>query len=159
IGTAFKQVSQEIERIQPLRAKHATYEQLAQSLRAERQNLIAELSELRSKRSSVFGAAVTKLNRRLKGKIRTFLEAEAKREPLKHFLIAYRLENVGEKRLSWIEDKEVTPLSLARAIEGGADSLTSAFGMTPGVAAALTKLPRSRLLELESLELGDHIEI
>lgn len=159
IGTAYKQISQEIERIQPLRAKHATYEQLALSLRTERQNLVAELSDLRSQRSSMFSAAVKKLNKRLKGKIRISLNVEARRETLKQFLVACRLENVGEKRLSWIEDAGATPLALSKAIEDGEGELTSKFGMTPGVAAALTKLPRAKRLELESLELGDQVEI
>lgn len=159
VGTAYKQLSQEIERIQPLQAKDVTFTQLAASLRADRQNLVAELSDLRGKRSVKLSDAVKGLNQRLRGKIRIALTVEGDREPLKRFLIGCKLENVGERRLSWIEDSAVTPLALARAIEQGEDALKSAFGMTAGVASALAKLPKSQLLELESVELGDLVDI
>lgn len=159
VGTAYRQLSQEIERIQPLQAKDVTYSQLVASLRADRKNLVAELSDLRAKRSAKLRAAVEQLNRRLRGKIRISLSVEGDREPLKRFVIACRLENIGEKRLSWIEDSAVTPLALAKAIEQGENALTAAFGMTAGVAAALVKLPKSKLLELEAIELGDLVDI
>lgn len=159
VGTAYKQISQEIERIQPLRAKDSTYEQLVASLRNERKSLVAELSDLRGKRSANLSAAVKDLNKRLRGKIRVTLKAEADRKTLTAFLIACKLENVGEKKLAWVETASVTPLALARAVAQGEAALSSEFKMTQGVAAALVKLPRYKLLELESLELNDQVDI
>ncbi len=159
VGTSYRLLIQEIERIRPLRAKDTTYSQLLASLKAERRDMVAELSDLRGKRSSKLRAAVKDLNKRLRGKIRIGLNVEGDREVLKRFLIACKLENVGEKRLSWIEESEATPLALAGAIGKGEKELTSTFGMTAGVASSLVKLTKSKLLELESIELGDQVDI
>jgi ABC-type cobalamin/Fe3+-siderophores transport system ATPase subunit len=159
VGTAFRQVAQEIERIQPLKAKVSTYDQFLTTLKSERQALIAELSALRSRRNVELSAAVERLNKRLKGKMRVRLTVEGDRHQLTDFLVSCRLEGVGEKRLAWIEESGATPLAVARAIERGADSLAAEFKVSPGVAAALAKLPPSKVLELESLELEDEVDI
>lgn len=159
VGTAFKELSQQIERIQPLSSKVNTYDQLTEALRTERQSLVAELSSVRSTRSAELRSAVDQLNRRLRGKLQVDLRVEGDRTKLKQFLQECRLEGVGEKRLSWVDEAAVTPLALARAIEAGSDQLTTAFGMTPGVASSLSKLPRAKLLELQALELDDEVEI
>lgn len=159
VGTAFKELSQQIERIQPLNAKVATYDQLIATLEKERQELIGNLSALRSRRSTELQTAVTRLNDRLRGKLRVKLGVEGGRSRLRDFLLACKLDGVGEKRLSWVDEQGVTPLALARAISAGAEQLSKAFSLTPGVAAALSKIPRERLLALESIELEDEVEI
>ena len=96
---------------------------------------------------------------RLKGKLRVELRVEGDRSSLREFLGGCRLEGVGERRLAWIEEKEATPLALARAIRAGVAQLATEYGLTPGVADALAKLPYSKQLELEAIELKDHVSI
>lgn len=159
VGVAYRQLTQEIERIKPLGAKKDTLTKLLDTLEHERKNLIAELSDVRRGRASKLQAAVASLNQRLKRKLRVELRVEGDRGRLREFLTDCKLEGVGEKRLAWIEDKDVTPLALARAIREGVAKLVSEYGITPMVADALAKLPYSKLLELEAIELTDYVNI
>ena len=160
VGTAYRQIAGEIERIRPLQAQLASQLQLSEALRTERENLIAELSELRSQRAAEVGRELKALNKRLDGKIRISLTPEQARGKLLSFLVLAKLDGVGERRLAWVETAEgLTPLSLVDAIRAGAETLRAQFGLTPGVAEALTKLSRDRLLALEELELDDLVSI
>ena len=86
---------------------------------------------------------------------------EANRNPLLEFLNECNLDNVGHKRLNWIETAEdFSPVKLAEMIRKGIESLESArWDVTPSVASALVKLPLSKILEIEELELPDTITI
>lgn len=159
VGAAYRQLTQEIERIKPLEAKKTTLAHLLASLEQERKNLIAELSDVRRSRATRLQTAVASLNQRLKGKLRVELRVEGDRGGLKEFLIGCKLEGVGEKRLAWIEEREVTPLALARAIREGEATLASQYGVTPVIADAFAKLPFSQQLELEAIELTDYVGI
>ncbi len=159
IGTAYRELTQEIERIKPLDTRRQTLAQLVAALEQERSNLVAELSDLRAARSATLATAVDSLNERLKGKLRVRLRVESDHGRLKDFVSGCRLEGVGDKRLAWIEEREVKPLTLARAIREGASKLAAEFGVTPMVAESLAKLPRSKVLELEGLELSDDVGI
>lgn len=159
VGAAYRELTQEIERIKPLGAKRDTLTQLLGSLEQERANLVAELSDVRRVRANKLEAAVTSLNQRLKGKLRVQLRVEGERSRLKEFLVDSRLEGVGEKRLAWIEEHDVTPLALSRALREGVAKLASEYGITPVVADALAKLPYSKVLELEAIELTDQVSI
>jgi len=159
VGAAYRQLIQDIERIKPLEAEKTTLTQLVGNLELERKNLIAKLSDVRRARAGKLQAAVEVLNQRLKGKLRVNLRVEGDRSNLRNFLAECRLEGVGEKRLAWLEEQEVTPLALARAIREGATKLSSDYSVTPGVAEAVAKLASSKLLELEAIELTDDVNI
>lgn len=159
VGAAYQRLIQEFERIKPLEAKKATLTEDLARLEQERESLIAELSDARRTRANKLQAAVSKLNQRLKGKLRVDLRVEGDRSRLKEFLAGCKLEGVGEKRLAWIEEKEVTPLALARAIREGTTKLATEYGVTRVIAEALAKLSYSKLLELEAIELTDHVSI
>lgn len=158
VGVAYRQLIQEIERIKPLEAKQATFTQLIASLEQERKGILAELSDLQSARANTQRDAVRKLNERLKGKLRIEIRTEGNHRALLDFLAACKLEGVGEKRLAWIEENEVKPLALARAIREGTQQLAE-LGATPLAAEALSKLPHATLLELEAIELSDSVSI
>ncbi|MBP0633346.1 TrlF family AAA-like ATPase [Cupriavidus sp. AcVe19-1a] len=160
VGTAYQRLLQDIERIRPLDARVTNYDKLLEAQQQERRNLLAELSDLRDQRTQSLQSAAKKLNRRLDGKLTVKVVPEADRTPLKMFFLESRLEGVGEKRLSWIDDREtVKPSALAQAIREGQGILQVDWGLTPLVAEALVKLPPSRLMELEALELDDRVEI
>lgn len=159
-GTAYRSLAQEIERIRPLEAKEASFRQLVESLRKERSEQLAALSDLRTGRASELTASVKKLNKRLDGRLRITIRPEGELAPLTDFLANSPLDNVGRKRLAFVEERDgVTPSGLVHAIRDGEDALKERFGLTPGVAAALAKLPEERVLELEELELAPKIEI
>lgn len=160
VGTAYQRLLQDIERIKPLEARVTSYDKLLEAQQQERRNLLAELSDLRDQRTQSLQSAAKKLNRRLDGKLKVKVVPEADRTPLKMFFLESKLEGVGEKRLSWIDDKETVKSSaLAQAIREGQAILQIDWGLTPLVAEALAKLPPSRLMELEALELDDRVEI
>ncbi len=160
VGTAYQRLLQDIERIKPLETRVANYDKLQESQQQERRNLLAELSDLRNQRTKSLQSAAKKLNRRLDGKLKVEVVAEADRTPLKTFLLDSKLEGVGEKRLSWIDEMDaISPSALAQAIRSGSAELQAHWGLTPLVADALTRLPASRLMELDALELDHRIDI
>jgi ABC-type lipoprotein export system ATPase subunit len=160
VGTAYQRLLQDIERIKPLETRVANHDKLRESQQQERRNLLAELSDLRDQRTKSLQSAAKKLNRRLEGKLIVAVVADADRTPLKTFLLESKLEGVGEKRLSWIDERDaISPSALAQAIRNGSAELQRDWGLTPLVADALAKLPASRLMELEALELDHRIDI
>ena len=100
------------------------------------------------------------MNNRLKGKLRVEVAVEADRTPLKTFLLGCRLDGIGEKRLSWIDEQDtLKPLALAHLIRQGSVNLQLELGISALVADALIKLSASQLMELEALELDHRVEI
>jgi len=160
VGTAYQRLLQDIERIKLLETRVANHDKLLLSQQQERRNLLAELSDLRDQRTRSLQSAAKKLNRRLEGKLKVEVVADADRTPLKTFLLESKLEGVGEKRLSWIDERDaISPSALAQAIRSGSAALQVDWALTPLVADALAKLPPSRLMELEALELDHRIDI
>jgi ABC-type lipoprotein export system ATPase subunit len=160
VGTAYQRLLQDIERIKPLETRVANHDKLLESLQQERRNLLAELSDLRGLRTKSLQSAAKNLNRRLVGKLKVEVVPDADRTPLKSFLLECKLEGVREGRLAWIDERDaISPSALAQAIRNGSAELQVDWGLTPLVADALTRLPASRLMELEALELDHRIDI
>ena len=160
VGTAYQQLLREIERIKPLTTRVANFDKLKDSQEQERRNLLAELSDLREQHTKSLLSAAKKLNNRLKGKLRVEVAVEADRTPLKTFLFGCRLDGIGEKRLSWIDEQDsLKPLALAHLIRQGSLDLQLELGISALVADALVKLSASQLMELEALELDHRVEI
>jgi len=160
IGVEYQKLQQEIERIRPQQSRLSTFNQLTETLQQERRNLLAELSDHRHSRLQALQKAAKKLNRRLDGRLRIEIQPEGDRRPLKDFLLSCELEGVGERRLAWIEERSsLSTIELAKSIREGKGELTANWGLTPVVADALSKLPRSKLMSLESLELEHWVGI
>jgi len=160
VGTAYQRLLQDIERIKPLETRLANHEKLLQSQDQERRNLLAELSDCRARRVQSLQSAAKRLNRRLEGKLRVEVVVDADRTPLKSFLLECKLEGVGEKRLAWIDERDaISPLALAQSIRNGSAELQLDWKMSPLVADALTRLPASRLMALQALELDHRVDI
>lgn len=160
VGTAYQRLLRDIETIKPLAVRVASYDQLLESRQQERRNLLADLSDLRAQRTRTLQEAANRLNRKLAGKLEVKIVPEADRSPLKRFLVESRLEGVGERRLSWIDERAtITPSALAAAIRQGAATLQLEWELTPLVADALARLPASRVMELEALELDHRVDI
>lgn len=160
VGVAYQKLMEEIERIKPMKSRATTHESQRDTLRQERRNLLAELSDLRAQRIQALQKAAKKLNRRLEGKLKVEIVPEADRTPLMAFLLGCKLDGVGEKRLAFIEDAEtISPLSLAQSIQKGSADVQLNWDVTQMVADALTKLQSSQLMELEALELEHRVDI
>jgi len=160
VGAAYQRLMAEIERIKPMKSRAATHESQRDTLRQERRNLLAEMSDLRGQRIQALQKAAKKLNKRLEGKLKVEIVPEADRTPLMTFLLGCKLEGVGGKRLAFIDEAEtISPLSLAQSIQKGAADVQLDWGVTQMVAEALTKLQSSQLMELEALELEHRVDI
>ncbi len=161
IGSAYQQVLKDIERIQPLKAGRDTRQKLVDELRRERENLLADLSTAVGDAAAEVDAELKSLRKKLAGKLKPFVDHAADRSALKDFLLACGLEGIGEARLKWIDQAEdFSTVRLAQTVRQGAEAIKAAnWGITPGTAEALTKLPESKLLELEAMELPDIIRI
>ncbi|QXW18910.1 AAA family ATPase [Comamonas aquatica] len=160
VGVAYQKLMGEIERIKPMKSRVTTHDSQRDTLRQERRNLLAELSDKRGQRIQALQKAAKRLNRRLEGKLKVEIVPEADRTPLMTFLIGCKLDGVGEKRLAFIEDAEtISPMLLAQSIQKGAANVQLDWDVTPMVADALTKLQSSQLMELEALELEHRVDI
>lgn len=160
VGVAYQRLMGEIERIKPMKSQATSHESQRDTLRQERRNLLAELSDLRGQRILALQTAAKKLNKRLEGKLKVEIVPEADRTPLMAFLMGCKLDGVGEKRLAFIEDAEtISPLSLAQSIQKGSVDVQRNWGAPQMVAGALTKLQSSQLMELEALELEHRVDI
>lgn len=160
VGVAYQRLMGDIERIKPMKSRATTHEYQRDTLRQDRRNLLAELSDLRGQRLQALQKAAKKLNRRLEGKLKVEIVPEADRTPLTAFLLGCKLDGVGEKRLAFIEEAEsISPLSLAQSIQKGAAAVQQDWGVTQMVADALIKLQSSQLMDLEALELEHRMDI
>ncbi|MDR5907511.1 TrlF family AAA-like ATPase [Franzmannia qiaohouensis] len=162
IGAQYQSLLREIERIKPMKMTLTQRQALITELENKRKSLLADLGEARTHRSTTLHRALKKLNKKLKGKLKLTIVTEGDRDPLFQFFSSCALEGVGPKRLAGIRDEcSESPASLAELIRSGSGELKISLSgiVTPSVAEALTKLPRSKLLELEELDLPDSIQL
>ena len=161
IGFEYQQLLQSIERIKPKAATVENQQVLIDELEKQRRSLLDELSDYRSHRTAKFESSIKKLNKKLTDKLKLTVKPEANKQPVIDFLVASNMEGVAQGRLQWINDTDdFSPVKLAQLIKQGEASLTSSsWGITATVASALAKLPSSKVLELQELELPDIIDI
>ncbi|KJR96641.1 MAG: DNA repair protein [Desulfobulbaceae bacterium BRH_c16a] len=161
IGLEFQRLMKEIEQIRPKQTLLENRGKLSTELQKIRKSILDELSATRAERSARFSRSLKKLNKRLAGKLRLEAMAESDRTPVIQFLLACKLDNVGEGRLSWLKEADpFSPVRLAELIRNGAEALRNApWGITPTVAEALARLSPEHVLKLEEIELPDVIDI
>ncbi len=159
IGLEFQHLLKEIENIKPRKAMAKAQKEVVKELELKRKNLIYELSENRSARSSQFARSLKSLNKKLKGKLKLTVKPESDRIPVIEFLMRCNLDGVGEKRLAWIIGlDDFSPIKLAELIRTRDEAQAIVeWGLTPTVASALFKLTNTQVLQLEELELPDEI--
>jgi len=162
VGRACEELLREIESIRPGQTRVDTMNKLLAELGTQRRSLLDTFYHLRDQRSDALRAAVKKLNRKLDGKLRLNLKIGGQRQALTAFL--RQVPGLGEKKLAWIEQAgdELTVPALVQAIRSGEDALKTLAqgrGMQNSVIEALARLDRSRVLELEEIDLQDSIDI
>ena len=163
IGAEYQRLQNSMEEISSLKTMMDNKKKLVDDLKSKRGKLLVELRDTRDEIFKSLQQAMKQLNRKqLKGKLEVSLTAWGDRQPLKDFLL--KLEGIGERKLAWVNTPETLSIaSLVQSIKGGTEQLLKDYkaqGMTTGVAEILTaKLTRQQLMELESLELPDRIDI
>jgi len=161
IGVAYQNLLKRIEQVKPTEAQIKALKKSIEAFQQERRNILSELSELRSNRSSELSRAIKSLNKILDRKLKITIIPEGSRKALKDFILECNLEGIGEKRLAWIDTADaLSPLSLVSAIRGSKEKLIgSNWGVTPNTAEALLRLSPSQLYKLEGLGLPDLVNI
>ncbi len=159
IGTEYQTLLKQIEQIRPKETALQNRQTQLNELYSQRKKLLLELDQQTSARASAMQKSVKRLNRKLDQKVRLSLNSEGNRQELVNFLSDCNLEGVGQERLAWVLEGEFTPANLAATIRQGEAELTSNFGISNSVVRALSRLPESKLLELEELLLPDTIAI
>ncbi len=161
IGFEYQELLKQIEQIRPKQNVINAKKTVISALQAERASLLVELSEYRTNRIAHFERSLKKLNKKLSDKMKLTVKPEANKQPVIDFLLNCNLEGVGTGRLQWInETDDFSPVRLAELINQDADALiNSSWSITPTVANAFVKLPASKVLELQELELPDIVEI
>lgn len=163
LAADYKKVSAAIAKLKPLAAQKTTHEAKLQTLGQARETMLEGLSKVRGGRWSAMTKAVKELNKRLDGQLRVDFEPERIRDPLKKFFINCDLAGVGEKRLEWIDVADsLSVADLVSTLRQGGDALLARFkkaGMQKAVADAIAALPRTKIREMEEIELPERLEL
>ncbi len=159
IGRSYQRLLREIEQVKPAQARLKAVDALVVELEQNRRNLLGEISDIRSARTAAKQTAVKSLNKRLAGKLRTIIVPDGLRQPLREFLQG--LPGVGEKRTEWVDEAQnLTVMGLVAAIREGKDALQGRdWGLTSGLAEALTRLTPPQLYALEAVDLEDRVSL
>ena len=159
IGRAYQRLLREIEEVRPTQTRLKNAGALVKELEQSRRNLLGEISEVRSARTRAKQEAVQCLNKRLSGKLRIAIVPDGWRQPLRDFLLG--LHGVGEQKTAWVDEaRDLTVMGLAAAVREGKDALLAkGWGLTPGLAGALTRMTDAQLHALEAIDLDDGISL
>lgn len=163
LAADYKRVSSDIAKLKPLGAQKSGHEARLIGLTTDRATLLDQLSKTRSERWSTLTKAVKDLNKRLEGLLRVEFEPARIRDPLKTFFVACQMEGIGDKRLAWIDTAEsISIADLVATIRQGSNALQARFreaGIGKQAADAIAALSRSRVRELEEMELPERLEL
>ncbi len=159
VGVAYQRLLREIEKIKPTQSRLKTVDDLVCDLEQTRRNLLGEISDIRSARTVAKQTAVKKLNKRLAGMLRIGIVPNGLRQDLHKFLRG--LPGIGPKKTKWVDEAQgLTVMGLVAAIRGGRTALLNkGWGLTSGLADALTRLNPSQLHALEAIDLEDRVSI
>ena len=159
IGSDYQQLSQEIERLRPAQAHLSTVDSQIKKLEQERRNLLGEISDIRSARTSAKQEVAKDLNKRLAGEMRITIIPDDLRQPLRDFLQG--LSGVGEQKTKWVDEAQgLTVMGLVTAIrEGEKALLDKGWGLTSNLAKTLKQMTPEQLYGLEAIDLDDRASL
>ena len=159
IGAEYQTLLKQIEQIRPKQATLNNRQLQIKELYSQRKKLLLGLDQLTSARASAVQKSIKRLNRKLDQKARLSLNSEGNRQVFADFLLAWKLEGVGVKRLSWVLENDFSPANLAATVRQGESALAEEYDTTDAVVRALSRLPEHKLLELEELVIPDTMSI
>ncbi|USR67206.1 DNA repair protein (plasmid) [Providencia stuartii] len=161
IGDEYNQLVKDIALLKLSKAKLIESKAKLAQMVAARKKLLSSLSDKMSLRSSQFEQGVKRLNRKLKGNIKVNYVSEGNRGSLIDKLVSFRIPNVANGKLQWINTAEhFSPMLLAEKITEGKDAIIAQnWGCTESVASLLTKISESQIMEIEEFIVEDFVSI
>ena len=159
IGLEYQRLLRDIEQVKPARAALRAIDRVVENIEQTRRNILGEISDIRSDRTSAKQAAIRKLNKRLVGKIRIKLVPDGLRRPLRDFLKG--MPGVGERKTDWVDEpQDLTILGLATTIREGYDALLAKeWGLTSGLAQTLIRMSPEQLYQLEGIDFIEQVNL
>ena len=159
IGRAYQQLLREIEQVKPAQTRLKTVDSLIKDLEQARRNLLGEISDTRSARTSAKQQTVKGLNKRLARKLRITIVPDGLRQPLRDFL--QDIPGVGQRKTEWVDEAEgLTVMGLVAAIREGKDTLLGkGWGLTSGLAETLHRMTPAQLYALEAIDIEDRVSL
>ena len=159
IGRAYQRLLREIEQVKPAQTRLKTVDSLVKDLEQARRNLLGEISDTRSARTSAKQRTVKGLNKRLARKLRITIVPDGLRQPLRDFL--QDIPGVGQRKTEWVDEAEgLTVMGLVAAIREGKDALLGrGWGLTSGLAETLHRMTPAQLYALEAIDIEDRVSL
>ena len=159
IGLEYQRLLRDIEQVKPARGALRAIDRVVENLEQTRRNILGEISDIRSDRTSAKQAVIRKLNKRLVGKIRIKLVPDGLRRPLRDFLKG--MPGVGERKTDWVDEpQDLTILGLATTIREGYDALLAKeWGLTSGLAQTLIRMSPEQLYQLEGIDFIEQVNL
>lgn len=152
IGRAYQRLLREIEQVKPAQTRLKTVDALVNELEQTRRNLLGEISDIRSARTSAKQKTVKKLNKRLDGKLRISLVPDGLRQPLRNFLQG--LPGVGEENRDGWTWRKILLFSAWWPRSTRKDTPAhQRVGVTSGLADTPMRMTPGQLYELEGIDL------
>lgn len=159
IGRAYQQLIREIERVNPAEIRLRMVDSLVKELEQERRNLLGEISDIRSARTTTKQRTAKDLNRRLVGNLRITIVPDGLHQPLRDFLQSLR--GIGVRKTEWItRTQDLTVMGLVAAIRDGKQTLLAkGWGLTSGMAETLVRLTSAQLYALEAIDIEERVSL
>ena len=159
IGRAYQQLLRAIEQVKPAQTRLKTVDSLIKDLEQARRNLLGEISDTRSARTSAKQQTVKGLNKRLARKLRITIVPDGLRQPLRDFL--QDIPGVGQRKTEWVDEAEgLTVMGLVAAIREGKDThLGKGWGLTSGLAETLHRMTPAQFYALEAIDIEDRVSL
>ena len=159
IAMEYKETVSEIARINPSKNDSVKLKKEFDSITQGRQTLLEKLKKNEDDSLDSLRKAVRKINKgKLKSKVHVEIHSRKNRDELIELLS--EVEGLGQKSLSPLRDKEEFSLSsFIEHIKSGSTKLTEEYGLTKTKAEILAQLPLEMILEIETVQLLDSIDV
>ncbi len=147
-------LGQKVEQLKLIKLEKEKYDAQYKELEKERNNLLIELQDNRSKQYRIRQEVMNDLNNKLDGVLRIRLEFQGEKQEfvkrLKQLKSGVREEQINRI----IEPSDFSVLEFTRSIRNGVDSLFQKYGIAPASAQALWKsISQEELYNLETFEI------
>ena len=157
-GMAFIQLREDIERLRPLRERHALLERAQNEHVVRRQALLVEWERLQARDDQWLSLAAQMVSQRLRGRVRVEVQVTHDRTALFEFL----RREIGGQLKDTIDKLSSGSLSLqefAATCRRGAADLQEAYGLTAAQARRIADADEALFMQIEELELLPRVEV
>ncbi len=153
-GEEFIELRRRIENLRPLQERLALLREMEKELNRKRRELLGEWEDIKAAEARALDKAATKVNKRLRDRVRVEVAGAGDREPLFELL----REEVGGRIKEAIESLRNAPefslTGFVEACRSGVEALRTAYGITPGQAERLAGSAEEVLMRIQELDLS-----